>query len=84
MIDIMRFAEQREGRLENGMSCRSCQSDKQTTFQSEICIHFPGINNLGKPPVLAFPTLVVCLDCGFAEFRIAETELRMLSEDAAA
>ena len=71
------------GKLEKEMSCRLCQSDKQSAFESEICIHFSGINNLAKPPVLAFPTLVICLNCGFTELGIAETELRKLTENAA-
>jgi hypothetical protein len=32
------------------------------------------------PIVWAFPKLKVCLECGFAEFAIRETELRLLRE----
>ncbi len=62
------------------MSCRSCQSHGQRNFPSEICIHFPGLKGLDKPLVWAFPKLVVCLDCGFTEFRLEENELRLLAE----
>jgi len=65
------------------MSCIYCQSKNQTAFPSEVNIHFPGFSNLTKPSVWAFPELLVCLDCGFTEFRIEETELRLLEEGKA-
>ncbi len=66
------------------MACRSCGSENQTEFGAETNIHFPGRKGLDRPAVLAFPMLVVCLDCGFTEFTIAETELRLLGEGVAA
>ena len=50
----------------------------QGAFPSEVNLHFPGIDNLTKPTVRAFPKSLVCLDCGFTEFVIEETELRLL------
>jgi hypothetical protein len=48
-------------------------------------IHFPGLKNIDKPIVWVFPELVVCLDCGNAEFAVPEAELRQLAKgDAAA
>jgi hypothetical protein len=48
-------------------------------------IHFPGLKNIDKPVVWVFPELVVCLDCGIAEFAVPEAELRVLAKgDAAA
>jgi hypothetical protein len=43
-------------------------------------IHFPGLKNIEKPVVWVSPDLVVCLDCGNAEFVVPETELRQLVE----
>ena len=37
-------------------------------------IHFMGLRNLDKPTVWLFPRLLVCMDCGFAEFNIPEDE----------
>lgn len=71
-------------RAEALMPCKSCQSDAQETFNGEIAIHFPGLQGLKKPIVRVFPKLVVCLDCGFAEFLVPESELRLLSEGTAA
>lgn len=66
------------------MACRSCGSENQTDFGAEISVHFPGRKGLDKPAVLAFPRLVVCFDCGFTQFTLAETELHLLGKGAAA
>ena len=66
------------------MSCKLCQSENHTTFNSEINIHLPGFKNLANPTVLVFPEIVVCLDCGLTEFRLEETELRQLAEGTVA
>jgi len=66
------------------MACRSCGSGNQTEFGAEICIHFPGLKNLEKPAVMVFPKLLVCLECGFTQFTLPETELLLLREGAAA
>jgi hypothetical protein len=62
-----------------GMRCRSCPSEKQLEFGAEMIIHFPGLEGLDKPIVWVFPKLLVCLDCGFTEFAIPETELALLA-----
>ena len=67
------------------MSCKACQSDNQTLFPSELCIHFPGgLEALDKGQVMAFPQLLVCLNCGFAEFSVREAELRRLVDGSGA
>ena len=66
------------------MSCRLCRSENQKTFPSEINVHFPGASNLTKRTVWAFPNLLVCLDCGFTEFTLAETEMKLLDNGIAA
>jgi hypothetical protein len=67
------------------MSCSSCQSVIQVNFRAEVAIHFPELKNNDKPIVWVFPELVVCLNCGTAEFAVPEAELRVLAKvDAAA
>jgi hypothetical protein len=67
------------------MPCRSCGSINQSRFNGKIGIHFPGLKNIDKPVVCVFPEVVVCLDCGAAEFGVREAELRLLAKgDAAA
>ena len=66
------------------MPCKSCGSVNQSKFTGEIGIHFPGLQNLDKPVVWVFPVLVVCLDCGTAEFAIPEEDRLQLVTGAAA
>jgi hypothetical protein len=54
-------------------------------FIGEMGIRSPGLKNIDKPTVWVFPQLIVCLDCGTAEFVVPETELCLLAKrDAAA
>ena len=53
-------------------------------FTAEMSIHFPGLKNISKPHVLVYPELLICLNCGMAEFFVRETELRVLAKDDAA
>jgi hypothetical protein len=66
------------------MPCKSCASQNQSKFSAEMNIHLPGFNGLEKPTVWIFPEMVVCLDCGFAECTIPESELHKLARGAAA
>jgi hypothetical protein len=66
------------------MPCKSCGSVNQSKFSAEMDIHFLGLNNIDKPVVWVFPEVVVCLDCGNAEFVVPEAELRQLAMGAAA
>ena len=66
--------------LVGSMFCKSCESKNLRQLGSEICIHLPGLNGLDIPAVFVFPKLSVCVDCGFTEFSIPETELRLLAE----
>ena len=63
------------------MSCRVCASENQSRFPTEIAIHLPGLST----PHVFFSKLLVCIDCGFTEFSIPETELpRLAKNDPAA
>ena len=67
------------------MHCRSCDSRNQMKFIGEMGIRSPGLKSLDMPTVWVFPELVLCLDCGIAEFAVPEAELRVLAKgDAAA
>lgn len=61
-----------------GAACPSCGAVNQNRFPTEMAIHFPGLKNVNKPTVWVFPEVLVCLDCGVAEFTVPETELRVL------
>ena len=65
------------------MPCKSCGSVTQSKFRAEMAIHVPGLKNIDKPIVWVFPEIVVCLDCGTAEFAVPEAELRQLAKGSA-
>jgi Zn ribbon nucleic-acid-binding protein len=68
-----------------GMLCKSCGSVNQKKFSAGMDIHFPGLKDIDKPAIWVFADVVVCLDCGIAEFAVPEEELRQLAMgDAAA
>ena len=62
------------------MACNSCGSLKQGQFRSEIDIHFPELKDVDKRPILVFPDLVICFDCGKAEFTVPKEELNLLAQ----
>jgi hypothetical protein len=64
------------------MTCRLCGSKSQEEYGAEINIHIPTGGD--KAAVLLFPKLLVCLDCGVAEFTVPEAELRQLGKRGAA
>jgi hypothetical protein len=62
--------------------CPSCSSGHQMEFPGEICLHFPGgLESLDKPPIWAYPKVVVCLDCGLAQFTVPDAELSVIQEN---
>ena len=65
------------------MVCKQCSSDNQSSFTSEVAIHFPGLKGLDKPVVWVFPKHVVSLKCGFTQFTVPEKELRVLVQGTA-
>jgi hypothetical protein len=66
------------------MPCRLCGSLNQRKFIGEMGIRSPGLKGLDKPIVWVFPKLIVCLNCGIAEFAVPKAELRDIAKDAAA
>jgi hypothetical protein len=66
------------------MRCKSCGSENLGDFNSEVAIHFRGLENLTEPTIFVFPTLLICRDCGFGEFVVPEKELRSLTKSRVA
>ena len=66
---------------ETQVPCKACGSNKRAKFTAEIAVHIPGPNNLDKPHLLVFPEILVCLNCGNAEFTLLETQLRALANE---
>jgi len=62
------------------MACKSCTSDNQREFPAEFTVSFPTLKStLKMSPVYVARSLCVCLDCGFSELVIPETELGLLA-----
>ena len=60
------------------MSCALCSSPNEGEFASELLIHFSGLEHLDHPGVLAFPNILICLDCGASRFSTPVKELELL------
>ena len=59
-------------------TCKSCSSENQHSFHGEVAMHFRGLDGLNKPIVWVFPEILVCLDCGLAEFEVPEEQKETL------
>jgi hypothetical protein len=65
------------------LACKAYGSNKQREFNGEIAVNVPK----GSEPTIVwvFPKVLVCLNCGSAEFQVPQEELRALgNKDAAA
>lgn len=71
---------------DGSVSCLSCGSTNLDEFMAETGIRRSGLKNVDKPAVFVFSELIVCKDCGRAEFAVPEAELHLLAkgDDAAA
>jgi len=68
--------------IDEGRVCPSCGSSRSLELLGEICMHFPGgLESLNMPLIWAYPKVVVCLDCGFAEFTMRESELKPIRDN---
>lgn len=65
------------------MRCKSCGAVKLRDFRAEMAIRFLGLKHFDKPVVWISPDLVVCSNCGIAEFLMSQAELRLLPERTA-
>jgi len=68
-------------RVRQAVACARCSSERLRKFGAEMNIHLPGYEGLTKPTVWVFPEVMVCLDCGHADFSIPESELQRLADD---
>lgn len=66
------------------MPCKKCGSGQQREYTSEMGVHVEEHGDLDRQAVLLFPRLLVCLECGFTEFTLSESELPLLARRAEA
>jgi mannitol-specific phosphotransferase system IIBC component len=62
--------------------CSSCGSSNQTEYTAEMLVHFGGLKNLDKPSVWVYPSLLVCMECGFTQATIPASALAELAAGA--
>ena len=60
--------------------CRFCTSGHVRVFSAEMNIHFPGMENVTKPSVMAVPPVTICLNCGCADFVVHGEPLEQLRD----
>jgi hypothetical protein len=58
------------------MPCSQCASFNEANLSAEVMLHF--VERVKHPGLLAFPDVLVCLDCGFSRFNISGAELQLL------
>ena len=62
--------------LELKMACKICKSENLQKVDGELTASLPDLKGLKVPPVYVCQSVLVCLDCGFAELVIPARELQ--------
>ena len=57
------------------MACPKCQSESLSQIPAEIRLYRNHTRTLSHPPLSPSPEVLVCLDCGWAEFSIPQSWL---------
>jgi prolyl-tRNA editing enzyme YbaK/EbsC (Cys-tRNA(Pro) deacylase) len=66
------------------MACKVCNSENLQKLEAELTASLPTPSGLNVPPIYVCKSVLVCLDCGFAELVIPTTELLSLKKAKAA
>jgi hypothetical protein len=66
------------------MPCRACKSENLQRLDGELTASLPDAKKVSAPPVYICQSVLVCLDCGFAELMTPTNELHSLKKLKAA
>lgn len=66
------------------MPCRACKSENLQKFEGELTASLPDAKGANVPPVYICRSVLICLDCGFAELIVPTSELHSLKRGKAA
>ena len=66
------------------MPCKACKSENLQRFEGELTASLPNLKAVNVPPVYVCQSVLVCLECGFAELVIPANELQSLRNGRAA
>ena len=64
------------------MTCKACSSESLQELKGELSASFPTLDKVNVPPVYICGAVLVCLECGFAEFMVPTRELQLLKKSA--
>ena len=62
------------------MACKVCKSENTQKFEGEVTASLPDLKSLQVPSIYVCQSVLVCLDCGFAEFVIPASELQAFNK----
>lgn len=66
------------------MACKACKSENLQRFDAELTASFSNTRGVKVPPLYVCQPVLVCLDCGFTELKISESELASFKKAKAA
>jgi hypothetical protein len=66
------------------MPCRACKSENLQRFDAELTASLPEAKGVNIAPVYICRSVLICLDCGFAELIVPANELHSLKRGKAA
>jgi len=66
------------------MPCKVCKSENLQTLDGELTVSQSDLKGLKVPPVYVCRSVLICLDCGFAELVIPIDELKLLKKGKSA
>jgi prolyl-tRNA editing enzyme YbaK/EbsC (Cys-tRNA(Pro) deacylase) len=66
------------------MACKACNSENLQRLDGELTASLPVLKGLKASPLYVCQSILVCMDCGFAELVIPTSELLSLKNAKAA
>jgi hypothetical protein len=66
------------------MPCRACHCENLQKLDAELTASLPNPKGLRVPPLYICQSVLVCLECGFAELVVPTSELQTLKKEKAA
>lgn len=66
------------------MPCKACKSENLQKLDAEFTASLPDPKGLKIPPLYICQSVLVCLECGFAELIVPANELHTLKKELTA
>ena len=62
------------------MPCKACQSANLQTLDGELNLSQPNVKGLKAAPIYVCRSILICLECGYAELVVPADELSLLKK----